>query len=203
MLSGMAKPTRTLRVPRNVQILQVSAALFAERGFASVGVDELGEAAGVTGPAIYRHFKGKDEILATLFDEAIDNLLVVTGGDFDDPFAELEHLVRGHAGFILRERNLASIFVREDRLLAEPYRKRLQRRQRRYIERWTGCLERCYPEQDGAVLTTATYAALGALNSMSTWPERARPEGDTVDTVVATVLGGLHAVGERSADAVA
>src|SRR3954471_23694985 len=88
---------------RYAKILQAGADLFYERSFAAVGVDEIGQRAGVTGPAIYRHFSGKDEILATLFDDAVDRLVEATAGEYEDPRSELEGLVRGHAAFVLEE----------------------------------------------------------------------------------------------------
>lgn len=42
--------------------------LFAERGFDGVGVDLIAEKAGLKGPSIYKHFKGKEEILSVLID---------------------------------------------------------------------------------------------------------------------------------------
>src|SRR5947199_7590710 len=53
-------------------ILDAALELFAEDGFAAVGVDRIGERAGIPGPHIYRHFSGKGELLATLIDQAMD-----------------------------------------------------------------------------------------------------------------------------------
>src|SRR6058998_3763722 len=107
----MATRSAKKEVPRQQRILDAAAELFFERGFAAVGVDEIGQRAGVTGPAIYRHFSGKDEILATLFDDAIDRLVDATAGEFDDPREELDALVRGHARFVLGERKLAGVKI--------------------------------------------------------------------------------------------
>ncbi len=38
-------------------ILKAAKDLFYERSFAAVGVDEIGQRAGVTGPMIYSHFR--------------------------------------------------------------------------------------------------------------------------------------------------
>ena len=84
------------RNDRSEQIPRTAMQLFYERGFDGVGVDLIGEMAGMSGPAIYRYFRGNDEILMTLLDEAIDRVLMSTGGQFDDPLEELERLVRGH-----------------------------------------------------------------------------------------------------------
>src|SRR5688500_20208370 len=60
---------------RREQILQAAARLFAERGSRAVGVDDVGAAVGVTGPAIYRHFASKDAMLAEILVRISERLL--------------------------------------------------------------------------------------------------------------------------------
>jgi AcrR family transcriptional regulator len=184
-------------VKRDRKILDAAQRLFHERGFDAVGIDEVGEAAGITGPAIYRHFSGKDEILGTLFDEAVDALLVAVGDEeFDDPADELAFLARAHAQFVLDHQVLASILIRDDRSLAEPFRRRHHRRERPYIERWITCLGRCYPGRSNEELTSATFAVLQMLNSPGTWPKGARRTDGLADLLAAMALGALSALGE-------
>lgn len=49
-------------------IMDAALNLFSEKGYAAVGVDEIGAEAGVKGPAIYHYFKGKEAILNELVD---------------------------------------------------------------------------------------------------------------------------------------
>ncbi|WP_333753001.1 MULTISPECIES: helix-turn-helix domain-containing protein, partial [unclassified Streptomyces] len=67
--------TRTDAPTRREQILKEAARLFAERGFHGVGVDEIGAAVGISGPGLYRHFPGKDAMLAELLVGISDSLL--------------------------------------------------------------------------------------------------------------------------------
>src|SRR4051794_41241442 len=60
---------------RREQILRAAAQLFAQRGSRNVGVDDIGAAVGVTGPAIYRHFAGKDAMLAEMLVRISERLL--------------------------------------------------------------------------------------------------------------------------------
>lgn len=60
---------------RREQILKEAARLFAERGFHGVGVDEIGAAVGISGPGLYRHFPGKDAMLAELLVGISERLL--------------------------------------------------------------------------------------------------------------------------------
>ena len=55
---------------RRDAILAAAADLFRERGFRATSLDDIGAAAGVSGPAIYRYFGSKHELLATLIEEA-------------------------------------------------------------------------------------------------------------------------------------
>src|ERR1700753_2853679 len=51
---------------RREQILAAAAALFARRGFHGVTIDDIGSAVGMTGPGLYRHFPGKEAVLAQM-----------------------------------------------------------------------------------------------------------------------------------------
>src|SRR5438067_13555796 len=103
---------------RDREILRVAERLFYERGYGAVPVDLIGAEAGVTGPAIYSHFRGKADILAALFDEAMDRMLVFAGPVRDDPHEELDGLVRATARFAIENRQLLTVYAREDRALS-------------------------------------------------------------------------------------
>src|SRR5437763_17067182 len=63
------------RPSRREEILRAAAQLFAERGSRAVGVDDIGAAVGVSGPAIYRHFASKDAMLAEMLLRISERLL--------------------------------------------------------------------------------------------------------------------------------
>ena len=60
---------------RREQILDTAAALFAERGFHGVSIADLGAACGVSGPALYKHFRGKQAILSEMLVSISEELL--------------------------------------------------------------------------------------------------------------------------------
>ena len=59
---------RKVQVTTRENILAAALTLFAERGYDGVGVDLIAEKAGIKGPSMYKHFKGKEMILDTLID---------------------------------------------------------------------------------------------------------------------------------------
>ena len=68
--------------------------LFRERGFRETSLGDIGAAAGVSGPAIYRYFDSKGELLSVLIEEAA----IIWRGTVDDvlnedmpPMATLEN----------------------------------------------------------------------------------------------------------------
>lgn len=48
------------------KILDAALELFSERGYDGVGIDLIAERVGIKGPSIYKHYKGKEEILRAL-----------------------------------------------------------------------------------------------------------------------------------------
>ncbi|MEJ8279464.1 TetR/AcrR family transcriptional regulator [Pseudonocardia spirodelae] len=165
---------------REKQILDAAEQLFFERGFDGVGVDAIGELAGMSGSAIYRHFDGKNEILGVLFDQAIDALLLSIQAPGPDPAADLEGLVEAHVRFSAQHPKLAAIWLREERSLADPYRKSYRRRQQRYIDRWRVCLETRYPGAPPERITTAMRAVHALMLSDATRPARSKQSEDAV-----------------------
>lgn len=184
-----------------MEILSAATTLFFNKGYASVSVDEIGEQAGTTGPAIYRHFRGKSEILAALFDQAIDEVLSATGSSGLTAHAELEYRVRAHALFVLKHYKLASVWIREGMHLAEDDRRRLHRRENAYISQWASCIRATYPSLDPSTAQTAALTAIGTLNCISNWPVKSVRNPGAADFLAEFVLRGLTVVDDVQAKA--
>jgi AcrR family transcriptional regulator len=173
------------------RILDAAAVVFDERGFHGAGMDELGARAGLSGPAIYRHFSGKDEILATLFDEAIDELLSATAIGHEDPVADLVRVIGHHVRFAVTRRHLVSVYQHEERSLVEPWKRQFVRRRQQYVVRWEAMIARCTPEVDARRIAVTTQAVLGLIFSIALWPAKLAATADLADVVVGLVLDGL------------
>jgi AcrR family transcriptional regulator len=155
---------------RRERLLRSAAELVAQRGFHSVGIAEIGAAAGVTGSAIYRHFKNKQELLTALFDHAIEGLLdgaraaQLDGGTADEVLAVL---VLRHVEFSLRDRAILAVYHQEAHNLPPDDRRRVRRKQRTYAEMWMETLLAIRPELSEADALTAVHATFGLLNAVA------------------------------------
>lgn len=152
---------------RRDQILREAARLFAERGFHGVGVDEIGAAVGISGPGLYRHFAGKDAMLAELL-VGISGRLMAAGGmrvaEAAGPADALDALVRGHIDFALDDRPLITLHDRELDRLRESDRKLVRQLQRQYVEQWVDVVRRVHPAPEPDA-RAAVHAVFGLLNS--------------------------------------
>jgi len=182
-------------VDRDRKILDTAAAVFFEKGFHGVGVDELGKRAGLSGPALYRHFSGKDEILAALFNEALDELLSATAPVYDEPELDLDRLIRHHVGFTVNHRHLVNVYQREDRSLVDPWKRQFDRRRRQYIARWETAVSRCFPGADKAEVAAGTQACLGVIFSVAYWPTSLARTPALPDLIAGFAANGLSTLG--------
>ena len=157
------------RPSRRDEILRAAAQLFAERGSRAVGVDDVGAAVGVTGPAIYRHFASKDAMLAEMLVRISETLL--TGGTErvtdvgDDPAAQLRALIAFHVDFALDNPALITVQDRDLASLPDRDAAQVRRLQRRYVEVWVAVLARLLPAADAAACRARAHAVFGLINS--------------------------------------
>lgn len=170
---------------RRQDILGAAARLFAERGFPGVGVDEIGAAVGITGPGLYRHFKGKQAMLSELL-VGISERLWEEGRrrvrQAADPADALASLVSWHVEFALDSPDLITLHGRELPHLPDEERKLVRRLQRQYVELWVAVVRDALdaahetPVAKASVRATV-HAVFGLLNSTPystapTWQDR-------------------------------
>lgn len=177
---------------RRERILESAARLVASRGFHSVGVTEIGAAAGVTGSALYRHFPNKSEILVALLDRVVDQLLegaravgsraVVSGvgvsgvgasgvgasgpGAPASPADMLRTLIAAHVDFAVGQKAILAVYAQEAHNLEPADRRRLRAKQRRYVDIWVDLYRRGHGDVSEVVARLRVEAVFGLLNSV-------------------------------------
>ncbi|MQA96722.1 MAG: TetR family transcriptional regulator [Streptosporangiales bacterium] len=161
-------PSKRRSTERRAKILDAAARLFADRGFHGVSIDDLGRAVGTSGPALYRHFRGKEAVLAEMLLDISERLheegerLAASASSSE---AALDLLLRRHIDFALDEPALITVQWRELGNVPEPERHEIRRLQRMYVERWVEVLTRLRPGEHPVLLRACVQAAFGLLNS--------------------------------------
>ena len=194
-MARMATP----RGERRERILASATSLFEENGFHGAGIDDIAAAAGVTGPAIYRHFKNKDAVLVALFDRLAERLAAILQTVADEvgrvtPGAHrsaLETLVRHHVRLAFDERALIVVYISEERNLPGAERKRVRRFQRAYVEAWSDLLRTLRPDQSDDERRIAVHAAIGLLNSTGYRRQVGLPRAQAEDMLARMALVAL------------
>jgi AcrR family transcriptional regulator len=162
--------TRRSQAKSDRRVLLIAAAerLIAERGFLAVRIEDIGAAAGVSGPAIYRHFPNKEAVLAELLVGISTRLLAgATEVVQSAPTAgaALDGLIDFHLDFALGESDLIRIQDRDLAHLPATAKRQVRRAQRQYVEIWVAVLQRldrALSETDARLMAHATF---GLLNS--------------------------------------
>ncbi len=162
-------PPAPRRRSRRDEILEIAVGLFAARGYHGVSMDDIGSAAGVTGPALYHHFAGKEAMLVAALIPVSESLL--HGGrervarHLGDAAAALADLIDFHVEFALANPAVIALHLHElDRLPEEP-RRQIRRLQRLYVEEWVTVLGTLRPELSAAEARVVAHAAFGLMNS--------------------------------------
>src|SRR3954454_14128827 len=167
--AGQQQGGQPRRRSRRDEILEIAVGLFAARGYHGVSMDDIGAAAGVTGPALYHHFAGKEAMLAAALIPVSEQLLA--GGQArsaeasEDPVVALAALVDFHVEFALANPAVIALHLHElDRLPEEP-RRQIRRLQRLYVEEWVAVLGTLRPELEAAEARVLAHSAFGLMNS--------------------------------------
>lgn len=158
----------TQKASRRSAYLAAAATLFAARSYAEVTIGDLGEAAGVSGPALYKHFANKEAVLVELLVAVSQRLLGAAQEIVADdlpPAEKLDRLVAFHADFALQESDTILIQGRDLGLLPPDASRRVRSLQRAYLEQWRTVLTAVRPELDRDECELRLQGVFGLLNS--------------------------------------
>ena len=150
------------------EILFQAGRLFAQQSYGATSIDDVGKAAGVSGPAIYWHFRGKEDLLrrmltavsSRLLDGARERVAAAT-----DDTAALQALIDFQVEFALSEPDLIIVHARELVQLPVEDQHAIRMAQRMYVEEWVAVLGRLFPVRPIETVRMAVQAAIGLINT--------------------------------------
>jgi AcrR family transcriptional regulator len=158
---------------RREALLQRAIQLFAERRYASVGVEDVAATLGITGSSVYSHFASKADLLADALNRSAAYLRVQASDVLaasKTPQEALGSLVTSYAEFALAHPALVDLLVSEVRNLPAPQRESALDAQREYVGEWVHLLEECRPELSGSVARMQIQAVLALINAVARIP---------------------------------
>src|SRR5262245_53143042 len=104
---------RADRPDKRDAILRAAIDTFAARGFFTAQVADVARAAGIAAGTVYLYFKGKDDLLISIFERTMKEAIAEgrsTVGGLTDPADRLTEIARLHLGRLGRDRALAVVF---------------------------------------------------------------------------------------------
>ena len=178
------------------RILENALPLFREQGFGGVTVAEVGEAAGIAGPNIYRYFDSKVDILVDVFDRVGERVTagldeaIQGAGDVDEA---LGAIVRSYVDVAYDNVDLIVVMDQERTSLPESERPRLRRRAALLAEAWRSIVAQCRPDLSTVEVDTLVRAATSLVNTCCRQRPVATPQNVAILTE-AFLRGTFHPV---------
>lgn len=153
-------------VSKRESLLMHAITLFERNGFEATSLNEIGTAAGVTGPNLYSYFVSKADILETATSRGLSALWLLLNRvlrENDEPAKALDDLVRGYIELALERTVLASLLLSEQQSIDDITRNR----QREYVAEWVALLRASRPAIDEPSARVLVHTALAVIHTMA------------------------------------
>ena len=181
-------------------ILRAATKVFAQNGFFQSQVADVARVAGVAAGTVYLYFRGKDDLLVSIFERSMRDVIAEGRAALEgvtDPAERLRLIAHLHLGRLGRDRNLAVVFQVELRQSV----KFMERFSETFLQDYLNLIKHTIADgqQSGAFrknisATTATKIFFGALDEMATnWmlSPRKYPLAAEADAVVDLFINGV------------
>jgi TetR/AcrR family transcriptional regulator, fatty acid metabolism regulator protein len=193
-------PPKLDRTDKRDALLRAAIDTFAARGFFNAQVADVARSAGVAAGTVYLYFRGKDDLLISIFERTMKEAIADGRRSVDaltDPVERLREIARLHLGRLGRDRALAVVFQVELRQST----KFMERFSSTQLREYLGIIRSVIADgQARGVFRSAispTLAAklfFGALDEMATnWilSRRKYTLASEADAIVELFVGGL------------
>jgi AcrR family transcriptional regulator len=198
-----ATPTRSRlsKADRMEQALAVAHALFAERGYAAVTMDEVAAVVGVTKPLLYNYFGNKEQLYIACMKrpgDALVTTILETVGDASSPSDALNDGLRAFFAFLDADRAAWAVLFDETLPHSGELADRVAEYRGRLIALVSESLLAQLPAKRRAVarieVEALSTALLGAAEALARWWLRteATSAREAAELLIATVEPGLR-----------
>lgn len=159
-----AAPHEADREPnaRREQLLHVAAREFRAKGFAGVSIDDIGAGLGIVGPALYRYFDTKADILVAAVSRFHEWLALEADRAMRTPCPDEEVLgllIEGYVRVAREATDLLAVWLTERLYLPDAARERIDRIQADHVLEWQRWLSVARPDLSDALAATLVRTA--------------------------------------------
>jgi AcrR family transcriptional regulator len=182
-------------VSRREAIVTSAAKLFSQRGYPATGIDDIGEAAGITGPGVYRHFDNKSSVLDEVVRQAVEKVVAGVADAVEEGTTDwevLEGLVRNMITTVLDDRRGWAVVVREQRHLEPAAKRALIRAHRLHTEEWVHALSSARPDLTDAEVRVIVHGVLGVTAPFAVRYDAGLERARTEELLHATAMAVLR-----------
>jgi AcrR family transcriptional regulator len=200
---SVSRPARGTRPANRRQlILDAATDLFSRKGYTAVGMGDVAEAVAIGPSALYRHFRGKQDLLAAVVDDALNTL--------DDAISAAENVqppdvVHALTAVVLEHRGVGVLWQREARQLSPADRARIQVAVNQIGSRFNTFIRARRPGLSAAQTELLAWSGLAVATSVSfhnlELPEPAFTAllGELITTAIDAPIPPLETRSERNA----
>ena len=154
---------------RREQLMAAAASAFRRNGYAGVSIDDIGRDVGLVGPALYRYFDNKADILVAAVSRLSEWQALMTLRTLEkEPRSDrvIDRLVDGYVSLAADFPDLVALSLTERVFLPAEARERLNRAQAENLNEWQRWLVAARPELEAtraAVLVNVTKTVIDDL----------------------------------------
>lgn len=178
---------------QQADIIQAAAQIFRLKGYDGTSMQDIADAVNLQKASLYHHISGKQEILVSILDQALDLLIADLEGVIRGNSSPAEQLRQAMLLYVTRlteQADLAGVLLMEHRSLDDDRRAAHIARRDRFESMWRGIIQGGvkageFREQDPRI---TTFALLGVLNWTITWFD---PKGKYAAEQIADLYAGL------------
>jgi AcrR family transcriptional regulator len=180
------------------EIIHAAAQIFRQKGYHGTSMQDIADSVELKKASLYHHVSGKQDILVSILDQALDLLIEDLQAvlDQDRPAEEkIRRAMRAYIDRLTQDPDLAAVLLMEHRSLEDDLRADHIARRDRFERLWRSMIDQGVKEGSFRSLdrSLVTFALLGVLNWMITWYRpNGRMRAETIaDQFADLVLDGL------------
>lgn len=181
---------------RREKLLWIAAKLFLTKGYSATSVDEIAEAAGTTGPALYRLFDSKQDILEQICLAGMEmreaGVQRAVNQNYDDPHDTLRDLVRARIDFAFgRWGYQVPITMAEAKHLSPAVMRKMDTASEIGTSEWFRCLALIRPKTPTRQLLSTIYSVLTEISYVALSIDDLDVQENVRETLERVALAGL------------